>query len=664
MAKYTQDNSQIAVNCDTLGKDALLLTSFSGHEEMSRLFHFQLDMLSEKKSIAATEVVGKKVAFEVQMPDGNPRYFHGHVKTFACTGRGDRLHKYRADIIPWLWFLTQTSDCRIFQKKSVPDIIKQVFADSGFGDYELQVSGSHPPWEYCVQYRETDFNFVSRLMEQEGIFYYFRHEKGKHTLVLADDAGGYDSGIADSEVKFETGVVQPEQDDQIKSWQHQYQFTAGKWVHTDYNFEKPSTDLMADTKSLVKLSDNSKYEYFDYPGEYQEKGDGTSTIKTRMQEGDVQHDIVSGSSICRSFSPGGKFKMGKHFVEAEANKGYALTSVRHSASIGSAYVTGGDTVQLVYQNSFTCIPDAVTFRPARNTPKPVVQGIQTAVVTGKSGEEIWPDKYGRVKVQFHWDREGKKDENTTCWIRVSQPCTGKNWGMVHIPRIGQEVVVSFLEGDPDRPLITGMLYNAETMPPYDLPTDKTQTGIKTRSSKNGAAKNFNELRFEDKKDEEEIYFHAEKDFNRVVENDDTLKVGFDKKDSGDQTIEIFNNQDVTIGCAQAQDGSQTTEIWKDQNTTLKQGNRDVQIEMGNDDLKIKMGNQTTKLDMGKSLTEAMQSIELKVGSNSILIDQTGITIKGLIVTVQGDTTMDIKSPMTNLSGDATLTLKGGMIMIN
>ena len=662
MAIYTQDDRALKIETP-LGKDTLLLRSFTGHEELSRLFTFQMEFFSEKEGIAATDIVGKNVSFQVQMPDGDFRHFNGHVSKFGYGGKGDRLHNYRAEVVPWLWFLTRTSDCRIFQEKTVPDIIKEVFKDSGFKDYELQLSETHAQWEYCVQYRETDFNFVSRLMEQEGIFYYFKHEEGKHTLVLADHKGAYCS-IADSEVQFETGWVQREWDDQISSWEHQYEFTSGKWVHTDYNFEKPSTSLLSNTSSVVSLPDNSKYEFFDYPGEYEVKGDGDAEIRLRMQEEEVRHDMVMGGSHCRSFSPGGKFRITKHHSKSEGNKGYVLTSVRHSASITEDYMSSAQTGETVYTNSFTSLPDKVTFRPSRLTRKPTIQGIQTAVVVGPKGEEIYPDKYGRVKVQFHWDRLGKKDEKSSCWIRVAQPCSGKNWGAIHIPRIGQEVVVSHLEGDPDRPLITGMVYNAETMPPYALPANKTQTGIKTRSSKNAGAENFNELRFEDKKDEEEIYFHAEKDFNRIVENDDTLKVGFDKKDSGDQTIEVFNNQDVTIGCAESQDGSQTTEIWKDQNTTLKQGNRDVQIEMGNDDLKIKMGNQTTKLDMGKSLTEAMQSIELKVGSNSILIDQTGITIKGLILTVQGETTMDVKAPMTNVSGDATLTLKGGMIMIN
>jgi len=311
-------------------------------------------------------------------------------------------------------------------------------------------------------------------------------------------------------------------------------------------------------------------------------------------------------------------------------------------------------------------------------------------VVGPAGEEIFTDKYGRIKVQFHWDREGQSDINSSSWIRVGTPWAGKNWGIIHIPRIGQEVLIAFEEGDPDRPIVVGSVYNSDMMPPYTLPDNKTQSGMKSRSSMQGTPDNFNELRFEDKKDEEQVYFHAEKNFDRVVENNDTLKVGFEKKDQGDQTIEIFNNQSLTVGCSSAGDGSQTITVWKDRTETvktgnetitiekgdrtvnvkmgndahnIKMGNRTVEIGMGNDSLKISMGNQTTKLDLGKSSTEAMQSIELKVGANSIKIDQTGVTISGIMVKIEGQAMTQVKAPMTQVSGDAMLTLKGGITMI-
>ena len=391
-----------------------------------------------------------------------------------------------------------------------------------------------------------------------------------------------------------------------------------------------------------------------------------------------------------------------------------------------------------YTNTFQCIPAALPFRPERTVPRPRIDGTQTAVVVGNSGDEIFTDKYGRIKVQFPWDRQGQNNADSSCWIRVATPWAGTQWGIVHIPRVGQEVVVAFEEGDPDRPIVVGSVYNAQEMPPYTLPDNMTQSGYLGRSSKSGTSDNFNQLRFEDKKDSEEIYFHAEKDFNRVVENNDTLQVGFDKKDKGDQTIQIFNNQGITIGAggsncddgsqvlsvwnsqnntigaggsnckdgsqtitvfnnqtltvgnSQASGGSQTITIYKDRTETVKtgnesvtikqgnrivtvsqgndtheisQGNRAVTIDMGNDTLTIKMGNQTTKLNLGASSTEAMQSIELKVGQNSIKIDQTGITLQGMMVKVQGQVQTQVQGTMVQVSGDAMTQISGGITMI-
>ncbi len=301
-----------------------------------------------------------------------------------------------------------------------------------------------------------------------------------------------------------------------------------------------------------------------------------------------------------------------------------------------------------------------------------MHGLQSAIVVGPSGEEIYTDKYARVKVQFPWDRLGKNDEKSSFWVRVATSWAGTKWGMVSIPRIGQEVIVDFLEGDPDRPVITGMLYNKENMPPYDLPGDMTKSGVKTRSTKSGGDDNFNEVRFEDLKGEEEIYIHAEKDLNCVIENNESRKVGYEDMDKGDQEIDIYNDQNVKVGVGSSA-GSQTVDIFKDRNVTLetgndslilKQGNMSVVMKMGNQETKLDMGNQTTKLALGKCSTEAMQAIELKVGANSIKIDQTGVTIKGIMVKVEGSAMTQIKAPMTQVNGDAMLTVKGGITMIN
>jgi type VI secretion system secreted protein VgrG len=696
MGTYTQERRLLSVTTP-LGPDVLLLTGFTGQEELSRLFTYHLDMLSEEDGIAAKDIVGKGVTWCVAEVDSEPRFFHGVVRRFVAGPRRVRtLRGYRAEVVPWLWFLTRTTNCRIFQNKTAPQIIEAIFGDLGLTDYELSLTRTYPQREYCVQYRETAFNFVSRLMEYEGIFYFFRHEEGKHTLVLADQKSAF-KDVPESQVAYSPGSLAP---NHISTWDHQYEFRSGKWAQIDYNFETPSTSLLTSTNKLIDLPDADKFELFDYPGLYKVKGDGDAEVKVRMEEEETPYDMVTGTSRCCTFTPGGKFTLEGHDCDAE-NQTYALIAVEHSATDTSYSASGGGSE---YGNTFTCIPSTVSFRPGRLTPRPVVQGPQTAVVVGPAGEEIYTDKYGRVKVQFHWDREGKKDENSSCWIRVAENWAGKNWGIVFNPRIGQEVVVDFLEGDPDRPLITGRVYNAEQMPPYELPANQTQSVLKTRSSKSGTADNFNELRFEDKKGSEEVYFHAEKDFNRVVENNDTLKVGSDKADDGSQTIEIYHhrtetvktgnetitiekgnrtetvkqgNEKVTIEKGNrtiiVQTGNDTHDVQKGNREVIvgkgndthqiKMGNREVSIDMGNDTLTIKMGNQTTKLNLGKSTTEAMQAIELKVGQSSLKVDQMGVTIKGMMIKVEGQIQTEVKGLITQIKADAMLMAKGSITMI-
>ena len=682
MAMYTQAHRLLSVT-SPLGPDVLLLQRFTGTESISRLFSYQLELASEQDAIAPEDIVGKSLTWTVKRTTQAPRYFNGFVSHFAA---GDvnrrRLRSYRAEVVPWPWFLTRTTDCRIFQNQNTPDIIQAIFKDFGFSDFELALKGSYPKREYCVQYRETAFNFITRLMEHEGIFFFFRHGDGKHTLILADSKSSY-ADCPESHVKYSRGSLAA---NHVLSWEHQYEFRSGKCSRTDYNFQTPSTSLLTTTNTVIDLSDATKFEIFDYPGEYLTKAEGEPVIKVRMEEEEVGFNVVNATSQCCTFTPCGRFTLAGHEVDSE-NGIYAITSIHHSASEPSY---GSNTGGTTYNNIFTCIPASIAFRPTLATPKPMVQGPQTAVVVGPAGEEIYVDKFGRVKVQFFWDRRGKRDENSSCWVRVAEHWAGKNWGFVCNPRIGQEVVVEFLEGDPDRPLITGRVYNAGQMPPYDLPGNMTQSGIKSRSSKGGSSANYNEIRFEDKKDSEEIFVHAEKDFNRVVENNDTLKVGFDKSDKGDQTIEIYNNQSLTVGNSQAEDGSQTITIYKDRTETVKtgnetvtieqgnrsvtvsqgndtheisQGNRQVTIDMGNDTLTIKMGNQTTKLNLGSSSTEAMQSITLKVGQNSITIDQMGITLSGMMVKVQGQIQTQVQGTIVQVSGDAMTQISGGITMI-
>lgn len=603
MAKSTQELHRISVQTP-LGEDKLYLKSFRGEEEMSRLFHYSLELYSDDNWIDPKSIVGKSVTVTLNYPDGKKRFFNGVVSTFAYLGTGDRFSGYSAQVVPSLWMLTRTADCRIFQEKTVPDIIKEVFGLFGFSDYKLSLNKSYPEREYCVQYRETAFSFVSRLMEECGIFYFFEHADGKHTMVLGDDTSAYQD-CEEKQLTFRRDVAG--HFDMISAWEHRFEYRPGKWAHTDYNFETPKTDLKADTKSVVDLEGNDKYEIFDYPGKYAKKDEGDAQVRVRMEEDEVPYDVVSGSSYCRSFTPGGKFTVTEHMSGAETGKSYVITSVSHSAA-ASDYTTGGTPVDVSYENSFNCVPDSVVARPARTTSKPVIQGSQTAVVVGPPGEEIYPDKYGRVKVQFFWDRYGKKDDKSSCWVRCMQASAGRKWGFMSIPRVGQEVIVSYLEGDPDRPLITGQVYNADQMPGYDLPDEKTKTYLRTNSSTGGSG--HNELRFEDKAGDEQIYVHGQKDMDVFIEKKETRYVGSD----GQHVL-------VKGDARQKVEGKLSQTVSKDHHEKVDM-NYALESGMG---LHIK-GGMTVVIEAGMQLT-------LKVGGNFVDISPMGVCIQGTLVNI-------------------------------
>lgn len=606
---YTQDKRIIRL-ATPLGKDVLLLHAFRGQESISDLFSFHLELLSEKSSIAPEKIVGQRVDIEIELANGSLRYINGLVSRFAQSGADDRFTYYEAVVVPWLWFLTRTANCRIFQNMTIPDIVSKVFKDRGFNDFRQALQGSFEVREYVVQYRETEFNFVSRLMEQYGIFYFFEHEQGKHTLVMGNDPNAHKPCLVQSKarVDYATGSTFKDED-VISAWQVEQELRPGKYAQTDYNFETPSTNLLAKEDTVFKIGGNEKYEIFDYPGEYLKKADGETATRIRMQDEEAVHFLGSGSGSCRTFASGYRFDLSGHSV-AEMNKTYVLTEVHHSGSVGGAYSNSAEGSDYRYSNQFRCIPFSVPYRPQRVTARPIVHGPQTAVVVGKSGEEIWTDKYGRVRVQFFWDREGKLDENSTCWVRVSQPWAGKNWGAINIPRIGQEVIVEFLEGDPDRPIVTGRVYNADQMPPYKLPDNQTRTTFMTRSTKGGGSSNYNELRFEDKKGDEQIFMNAEKDMDLRVENDMREFIGQDR------SLIVTRDQKEKVG------GEQDIQIAKDQNESVG-GDASLNVT-GNQNVQV---GQTMSLQVGQNLQEksgvnyaheAGMEIHLKAGMNVVI----------------------------------------------
>jgi type VI secretion system secreted protein VgrG len=647
MASITQAQRTLELKTP-LGPDVLLLMGFSGTESLSRLFSYQLDLASSNDGIAAKDIVGKAVTWSVTRFDQKPRYFSGIVSRFVAGAVNRRkLRTYRAEVVPWPWLLTRTTDCLIFQNKNTPDIITAIFKNFGFSDYALELQGSFPVREYCVQYRETAFNFVSRLMEHEGIFFFFRHEDGKHTMVLANATSSY-TDCPESPVEYSPGSLAP---NHVLSWEHHYEFRSGKWSRTDYNFETPSLNLLTSTGTVIDLPDAPKYEIYDYPGEYLVKGDGQPVTKVRMEEEEANYNTVNGASQCVTFTPCGKFTLKKHDVGAE-NGDYMITSIRHAATEASY---GSTSNGATYNNVFTCIPASVIYRPPRATPKPMVQGVQTAVVTGPGGEEIYVDKYGRIKVQFFWDRKGKKDDKSSCWIRVAEQWAGKNWGFIYNPRIGQEVIVDFLEGDPDRPLITGRVYNAEQMPPYDLPGNMTQSGIKSRSSKGGSPANYNELRFEDKKGSELVTLHAEKDQSIEVEHDETHWVGHDrtKNIDHDETTHVKHDRTETVDHDETITihGKRTETVDKDENITIHQSRTETVDKEENITIH---GGRTETVDKEENIT-------IHGGRTETVDKEENITIHGgRTETVDKDENITISGGRTeSVTKDENITISGG-----
>ncbi|MCA9062806.1 MAG: type VI secretion system tip protein VgrG [Planctomycetaceae bacterium] len=544
MANYTQENRRSGITT-SLGKDVLLLSQFEGTEPISGLFQYSLNLLSENDAISARSIIGKPVAFWVEHPDGEPRWFHGMVSRFEYFGRGDRLSIYRAQVVPALWFLSLNSDCRIFQEMTVPDIIADVLKRRGLDDFDMGgVTGSYPTLEYCVQYNESDFAFISRLMEEVGIFYFFQHSEEGHKMMIGDENGTF-MAAKDGDVRFVDKLSERSYNNQIWSWHHTYEFRPGKWAHKDFNFKDPKP--MSSTKnSLISLQGNSAIEVYEYPGGFEVRDEGDSRAKVRMEAEEAHHDIVEGDSYCRSFSPGYTFRMSGHHSEAESNREYLITAVRHRLDASAQYTTGASSETQGYENEFTCVPKEIPFRPLRKTQVPRIHGTQTALVVGPAGEEIYTDEFGRVKVQFHWDREGKYNESSSCWLRVSQVHAGKGWGMMDLPRIGEEVIVSFLEGDPDRPLIVGRVYNGVNTVPFNLPAEKTRRGNMTKTYK-GAG--HNEMSMDDTPGKEQLRMNAQYDMNSNVNNDQTLDVGKNQteKVGVDRTREVGNNETVKVG---------------------------------------------------------------------------------------------------------------------
>ncbi|MES2317736.1 MAG: type VI secretion system tip protein TssI/VgrG [Pseudomonadota bacterium] len=615
-----------------LGADVLQLNRMHGVEAVGELFSYQLEMSSPDTAIAFADIVGKSATVSLALEGSALRIFNGVVTRFTQTGGRPGSATYRAEIRPWLWWLTLDVDARIYQQMTAVEIITGLFTELGFTDFKDSLSGTYTKRDYCVQYNETAFDFVSRLMEEEGIFYYFEHAAASHTMVLLDDGDHYKACPGLATARYQDTASSRDALDLVFRCEAEQSAVTGKFESGDYNFEKPALALKGTADGAA-----ARMRVYQYPGGYTEAAAGTALAAVRMQALEQTSKAIRGESTCRAFVAGCKFSLAGH-VRADMNTAYVLRRVSHEASTD------------YYSNSFEAYPLTLPFRSPLRTPRARIYGTQTATVVGKAGEEIWTDEYGRVKVQFHWDQRGKKNEESSCWIRVAQGWAGQGFGAFFLPRIGQEVIVSFLDGDPDRPLVTGGVYNATQKVPEPLPANQTRSGFRSQSSKGGGG--ANEIRFEDKKDSEELYLHAQKDMTTLVENDRASKVA-----KGNDTLLVDKGtRSVTVG-------GDETHASKANFTHTVTGNYELTVD-GN--LTIKVSG-SVSIKAGTSLaSEAGTALTNKAGTSLNNTAGTSLENKaGTTLTNDAGISMTNKaSASQTVDGGGMLTLKGGIVKIN
>lgn len=625
-------------------------------EGLSQIFETTIEFMSTDLDLDLQKLVGERMTLEMDAPKDKERFFQGHCMATQYLGSHGHQGYFRATVRPWLWFLTRTSNCRIFQDKSVIDILKEIFGQRGFSDFKDRTKHSYPKRKYCVQYRESDFDFLSRLMEEEGIYYFHTHDKTKETLILADEASTHKAVEDHEEIDFYARAADYRRgDDHIFEWRGSESIQTGKVTLQDYDFEKPKSDLQSVKALSIGSHKHNKYEVYAYPGRHSDVRTGEHHARVKVEGYAATAQRSRAASTVRQMAAGAKFKLKKHPRKAE-NAEYLVISARHQLQIDTdlrdyeiIHAILGPTLDFDRDNNpdiYRCVievqPITAPFRAPQITPRPENPGIQTAVVVGKKGEEIWTDQYGRVKVQFHWDREGRKDEHASCWVRTSVPWSGKNWGMMAVPRIGQEVVVQFEDGDPDRPLITGMVYNGDTKFPQSLPANQTQMGLKTNSSKGGSG--FSELIFEDKKDAEFVRLQSERDFTQIIKN----------------------NAEITVGLEHKKEGFLKQTIHGDKTETIREGNHSFTVAKGGEELSIA---KTRKTDIGDAddatvkgakSTKVSKGYEVDVGAAFDLTAKSKITLTcGGSKIEMTPSKITISSAQVDIKANATAKLTAG-----
>ncbi|ELR64593.1 VgrG protein [Photobacterium marinum] len=620
MEKATQDKNIISITTP-LGKDVLYLTKFELQEGVSSLFSIQAFVYANNELVDVKSIVGKSVTIKIVYNlDGmlSERFINGIVSSARSTGSratvvadGEKYQDYILKIEPNLSLLSGRTNCRIFQAVNFENIVKTIFAEHDV-KVQSELQKNYPIYDYKVQYHESDLDFVNRLLEEEGVFFFFHHDESDHYVVLADDITAYKE-CPEATVTYTTGSYS---EAHIHSWSAGVAVVPGSSVRRGYDFIKPGEIPSGKHAKTELISPQSGMEVYEYQAEseFNRRAQSSANIALESLQKDVE--LSSGGSNCRSFSAGQYFTFKGHEDSRFKNKSYVLTHVNLQISVSNQVGPQKSPYQFI-QNQFSCVPKETVYRPAQLTPKPRIYGAQTAVVTGNDGDEIYVDKYGRVKVLFHWDREGVPDSTSSCWIRVAQNWAGNRWGAFFFPRVGQEVLVEFLDGDPDQPIISGALYNGDLMPPYDLPGNKTQSGIKTCSTKEGGVDNYNEIRFEDEKDNELLYFHAEKDHHLIIENDFYSFV----ENNSNQVVK--NDSQVSI-----------------ENDLQKTVKNDYKLQVDNN-INEKIGKQL--------IIDAGNKIVIKSGGASITLSSGGsIDIKGSSIKVNG----------------SDISLKAGTIAVN
>lgn len=640
---------EITVDGGGVSPGTLLFRRMTGTEELGRPYEYDVELESANEALSFSSVVGQSLAVHLELPGSGQRHFHGLVTRFSHAGFTERRALYHATLRPSLWLLQRRGGCRIFQNQAVPQIVKAVLSAYGF-PFQAQLSGNYPAREYVVQYRETDFDFVSRLLEQEGIYYYFKHEAAKHTLILADSGGAHQKAAGYEDIPY----YPPQQGerrerDYIDHWLVSHQIESTAFSLRDYDFTKPRANLEVKRTGSGKPR-SPELEIYDYPGGYVQTGEGERYARARLEESLARQERAEGGGNVRGVGTGVLFKLREH-PRKDQNREYLVVSTSYELA-ESAHESGASTHEAVFCCRFTAQESRTPFRPLRSTPTPLVQGPQTARVVGKAGEEIWTDAYGRVKLQFHWDRASPGDENSSCWVRVAQAWAGGGWGAVHVPRIGEEVVVEFLEGDPDRPIVTGHLHEADHMPPWALPANQTQSGFRSHSTKGGGPDDFNELRLEDRKGDEQLHMQAQKDYELLVKNDATTSVGHDEKHEvkNDETHTVKHDRKKSVGNDETTDvtGKRTESVGKDESVTIG-GSRTESVAK----------DETITVDGARSLTVAKdETIDVSGSETETVGKDASLTVSGKqTISVGKDLSVTVSGGRnTTVSKDDVLTV--------